>query len=40
MIRQMIATYFLLLLAVLYMVVGEFWLGLTVLLSAAVISSV
>ena len=40
MIRQMVATYFLLGLAVLYMLVGEFWLGLVVLFSAATISSI
>jgi hypothetical protein len=36
----MIATYFLLLLAVLYMMVGEFWLGVVILFSAAGISSI
>lgn len=40
MIRQMLAVYALLLLAVIYMIIGEFLLGVVVLFSAAVIASI
>lgn len=40
MIRQMLAVYALILLAVFYMMVGEFWLGVVIIFSAASVSSI